>query len=416
MSHDALSVYHLPAPLIVPSSSSLSWHPAPQAQHAGEPQPLQGFHTLPQTLTQIANGGGVGRYEPNIHASATQRRLSPNSTMLSRTFSQGPSNASRKRRLSSASMDAHSARRTRRPSTSQTLQYPVPVSSSAQNERTDSSGSAARSGHKPDDIEAASELRLSAETRSDGINPPQEFSTLISRFSPMEDVSARNPGHLVYYALAAGQARGGYLAYQPVAPGTGPFRPNGSQPPLGVYYSHPSVPNRGPSVGQSPSGGTHARSMQAIPCSLPDYPPELQPPCNVYNQSIAGTAPSQCAPYTLIAEPEAHQSRSAPTTQHGTPSDGSASGSGLGRSAFTPAQFLPPPVATTMVLGSHPFQQAFLPATTGPAPGIATQNLRTRFFSNFANNGLPGVYQWPSVDFIATGEGASRAQTQPPAF
>lgn len=249
-----------------------------------------------------------------------------------------------------------------------------------------------------------------------------DFNALTSSWSPVEEMGrgARPPQDLTYYALAAGQQRGGYLTHQSLQPlpaGQAYYHPGMAMHPVTGRALAP-LPRAGPSSasGSIKNNTTPVLRQIAMPprMSLSLSPTDTRvmysqyedcqyPQSGQYGTSHMPSAaqqpmymmPMQCqARYTPpimsqgYAFPEQRPANAYPQqamqarSQAPLPSPLEPSLQNLALSSASSS-------STTTPSGSR--QQAQQQQVMQGVPPMSYQS----YYSSFANNGLPGVLSWP---------------------
>ena len=294
---------------------------------------------------------------------------------------------SRKRKLSSGSTDY------RRPSTSGGLSTyysnDLSVASSGTMLPTASMSSGTSSSFMPISaatVEADYSFPLSVQP---GYEAQADFSTLTSKQTPPDVRASRlQPTELAYYALAAGQQRGGYLAYQS-APAVQPaasqavsdnrvFAPlprhaQGQQMSYQIQPRQISQSLRG-AHSLSPSHSLRSTGERVTSRSVAMSAVHLLPP------PAASSIPAhvQYSQSAMSSPLQQVQSSVTTTYPYSIPS-------------FSPqASLSQADQATPQQLVSQPAQ----PASILPFPKNPVWNAHGGYYSSFSNSGLPGVVQW----------------------
>ena len=250
--------------------------------------------------------------------------------------------------------------------------------------------------------------------------PPQaDFSTLISSFKEVDDLVNRNPGNLAYYALAAGQQRGGYLAYQPVQHHTHPARTL-EYSNLQIQQSHAPVEMGSRPLARLPK---QAQSAQIVPqyvihgvpgsgrVSLSLSPTDVRLPRQTGRQKyLDASSPLSTLPLPSGSTFLAARGNGNPLRYPPSHSNSEVSSDQRPLASQFAAYTFPVPSSESMastLSASSPtvaLSQQHKPSShqahakfTLPNPYSAVSH---RSYSSFSNNGLPGVLHWPA-DIVA---------------
>jgi hypothetical protein len=240
-----------------------------------------------------------------------------------------------------------------------------------------------------------------------------DFDALTSSFSPADALGSPRPHDLTYYALAAGQQRGGYLTHQPVHANAPEAQlPHHQQQQQQQHFAMYLDPRTGRTYAPLPRSAGHG-SARATNDATP-----------VMRQSAA---PSQRMSLSLspvdVRNLYYHDPRLVPLRSSQHPSSYAVpQGYKGGPAAFAPAyvggagysQLAPPPHQQGIVpvyQGTHrgyPVRQAQTAASSPLEPSLQSLALAPSgragtpnagqdqaCYSSFANNGLPGVLSWP---------------------
>lgn len=265
------------------------------------------------------------------------------------------------------------------------------------------------------------------------------FSTLTSSLNPPQDLQQSRPRDLTYYALAAGQQRGGYLTHQVVQPYELIHRPTdipmqytGPLPVNAYARPHMPLPRQtvaGPSDNGLPAGQvTPVLSMQqggepAQRVSLSLSPADIRG-SHVHERALHPEARFVQAAMMGHGVPQPQRSQGNGLVMQASPilelpNMGSGQGHAFGHGAsvvYTPGLPVQPPVpmapTVSQSLNSSPHPGIFTPmpslqslalGSVVPAsmPPIVSSLPRSSAYnlgySTFANNGLPGVLSWPAT-------------------
>ena len=234
-----------------------------------------------------------------------------------------------------------------------------------------------------------------------------EFTNLTSSFMPADDLAHRNSGNLAYYALAAGQQRGGYLAYQPIWQQAYPAvwnraDPDQQQPlftpatqrPLARFTRQMNLSRAVP-----PGRGHQAHGNARVSLSLsPADVRALRQPG--HKQLMSTSSPNFCPPPSSLSACAIPTCRTAysPSSDFGP--------TGLEHRSLPPhrGRVLPSFTPASLALPSSSSISSMTPAQAplhnGPAQAIhhlplSYPTTTHMSYSSFSNNGLPGVLHWP---------------------
>jgi len=242
---------------------------------------------------------------------------------------------------------------------------------------------------------------------------PADFNALTSSWSPADEVGNRPPQDLAYYALAAGQQRGGYLTHQSLQPYPGipvythpsivpvqlgatngrPFAPLPRNSSLGNGFTpvlqQSSMPTR-MSLSLSPVDirnmeqyqqgyphphSAHFSNQMLVPGQFPMYnntplhthaqstPPPISQGCSYFEQRPVNAFQQ----HAMFHSQASHLNPLEPSLQNLALSNSSSSS-----------------MATPLAQRQQPTPPQF---STVPYQS---------YYSSFANNGLPGVLSWPA--------------------
>lgn len=278
-----------------------------------------------------------------------------------------------------------------------------------------------------------------------------DFTTLASSFTPVGDVFARDPGNLAYYALAAGQSRGGYLSYQPAR------QPRLLQPPQRVIANMPTrstdatLQARPPhalvseSMAYSQSADGQVRTSQSLSPSdyrvgqqdvairqhPQRYPHDKQQQRQMQQQTQQSLVPQAASrlhpsPVHHLAPPSApaatvqlrpHSTRSSPVAYYnGAAGPGvspsvalRASSRALGANGVSLGNGL---VSLHLDPLMNPLRGTHGSAVQ-PPPNPPLAQLPS-YYSSFSNNGLPGVPYWSNEGYARYAAPAALLSTAPP--
>lgn len=247
-----------------------------------------------------------------------------------------------------------------------------------------------------------------------------EFSTLMAKQTPPDLRASRDyPIELAYYALAAGQQRGGYLAYQPAAVPA----PSWYLQPQQAARSYAPLPKHAQSgqSGQSRQSGQTTRAAHSVsPSQALSAPGGAKPafaPAPALYPSITGPVGQQMSYTSYSAASSPVQAIAAAAHSYPYPS---SLPSHSPRHAYKHPQ-QPHQQAMMAVPGLQPVQlqsisQASAAASQArqpmPSHGQAFTN---GYYSSFSNSGLPGVVQWTTQTSRVSGVFQPYPQPAPPA-
>jgi hypothetical protein len=268
---------------------------------------------------------------------------------------------------------------------------------------------------------------------------PADFSTLTSKFSPVDEITGRsNPESLAYYALAAGQQRGGILAYQPVGQHAPGFTP-------AIAYDQGSAGgNAALYLQEQPS-----RQIASLPHQIYQYANQgvLQPPISTASvYSVDNSNPYSLSPAIarsssyvgdlhsqgIVAPPQGELSLPPPAMHYQEVSRQNAIPASIqGQEQAYRHEYPNEPINAYSQAYANPsyyvgeYDQNY--QNTAPAPPAAqnmappTATAAHAYYSSFSNNGLPGVLQWPTKYAAVVGnashtQGSSTAWSRQPGY
>ena len=324
----------------------------------------------------------------------------------------------KKRKLSSGSADYHRPSTSSGPSSYYPQSMPIASSSSMLSIPSASSGLS----------NTFSSISTSSGAMDFGLHPSyhgqpeqecqSEFSTLTSQQNPPDLLASRSqPTELAYYALAAGQQRGGYLAYQPAV-----------QPQAAMENTHLGDSRTYAGLPRRTSAQTAVYQPQAeqvalsMPIACATQPPVARATFD-YPASNAAHATQLLPPPSLPAtNPYAHYTQSAASSPLQTlPSGGLPYQNSL--PSFSPEAKLSQTMGTTaqqQQQQQHQQQvsQFLQPVTILPLPQASSWVLNNGYYSSFSNSGFPGVMHWPtqSVQISKYNTQPSYGQQPPSSF
>lgn len=241
---------------------------------------------------------------------------------------------------------------------------------------------------------------------------PADFNTLTSSWSPVDEVGNRLPQDLTYYALAAGQQRGGYLTHQTLKPY-----------PVMPAYSQPGMPIQQVAAGAGRMYAPLPRNT-FVDNAKNNSTPVLQPPrmslslspvdVRVIHQYQDGRTYPHSAQFDsqMLAPGQQqfmysnmslqNQARLTPPNMYqgyGYPEQMPSNAfthHGTAHSQVLPRSPLEPSLQNlALSSGTSNFNNTPMPAARQEQPPPSVMPHQS-YYSSFANNGLPGVLSWPA--------------------
>ncbi|KAK9900251.1 hypothetical protein P389DRAFT_207787 [Cystobasidium minutum MCA 4210] len=233
----------------------------------------------------------------------------------------------------------------------------------------------------------------------------QDFmpTDLTSSWSPTDELGNRRPQDLTYYALAAGQHRGGYLTHQPLPP----------YPSYPTYQSGMQMyPQNGRAFAPLPRNVSRSKNMTPVlqqVAGLPQRTSLSLSPVDIrqmYAQAqAAGTHDHHhryLHPYMqqYPTYPSQGQNRlTPPTTSQAYRTDDRRPTNASSPSALPLAQEqapIPSPLEPSLQSLALSGRSSGSPGATPMASRQAQPAPPQSYYSSFANNGLSGVLSWPA--------------------